>query len=250
MYTEAKRNAWEGDAEAAKRKFSEAEVMYESILAHGLVNWQVLYNLGNAFYQQGALGKAIASYRRAERLAPRREEIQFNLEKAKAEARDKEAPSRPPQWVCTLLFPYYQLNTNEVTEAGLAAYWAFAILLILVVFVRRAWAKCLCAIALAAAVVLAATLGAKVFNDQRAKQGVVTSEVCAVRLGHGIEYDKRFEVHEGAEFVVLGRYRDPRSHQEWLKVRLFVALRQANVDEEGTAAQAEGWVQAKDVELL
>jgi hypothetical protein len=82
----------------------------------------------------------------------------------------------------------------------------------------------------------------------------VISEVCPVRLGHGPEYEKRFEAHEGAEFVVLGRYKDPQSKQEWLKVRVFIEFQKsktapASEAEEGSA-RAEGWVEAKDVELL
>ena len=254
LYAEAKRIASEGRGNDARAKFGEAEVVYEGLLAHGFVNWQVQYNLGNAFYQQGALGKAIACYRRAERLAPRREDIEFNLEKAKAEARDKEALPRTPEYVRTLLFPYYRMSLNEVTSVGIGAYATFSVLLILVVFVRTAWAKALCAIALATTLALGATLAAKMFYEQRMGRGVVISDVCAVRFGHGLEYEKRFEVHDGAEFLVLGRYRDPQTKQEWLKVRLLVELRQAkppaDAEAEAMQARAEGWVEAKDAELL
>jgi tetratricopeptide (TPR) repeat protein len=254
LYAEAKRIASEGRDNDAKAKFAEAEVVYENLLATGFSNWQVHYNLGNALYQQGALGKAIASYRRAERLAPGREEIQFNLEKVKAEARDREAPSGPPGWVRTLLFPYYRLSLNEIMFVGLAVYAVFSLLLMLVVFVRRAWAKALCTIALAATVTMGATLAAKIVYEQRTGRGVVISDVCAARFGHGAEYEKRFEVHDGAEFVVLDRYKDVQARQEWLKVRLFIALRQAkpatDAEAEAPQSRAEGWIEAKDVELL
>ena len=254
LYSEAKRLASEGKGEDAKGKFGEAEVVYEDILARGFVNWQVHYNLGNALYQQGALGKAIACYRRAERLAPRQEDIQINLERAESQARDKEALPAAPGYVRALLFPYFQLTVDEVTIAALAAYLLFGGLLLLAVFVRGAWTKVLCVLALLAALALGGALGAKVLIERRAPRGVVVSEVCAVRLGHGAEYEKRFEAHDGAELVVLGRYRDPQTKQQWLKVRLFIELQKARPapesEAEGTQARAEGWVEAKAVELL
>src|SRR5215469_5260146 len=52
-------------------KYTEAANGYEKILQSGQVSAAVLYNLGNAFFKSGQLGRAIATYRRAQQLAPR-----------------------------------------------------------------------------------------------------------------------------------------------------------------------------------
>jgi tetratricopeptide (TPR) repeat protein len=255
LYMEAKRLASEGKGDAAKSKFSEAEVVYEQIGDGGFVNWQVLYNLGNALYQQGAIGKAVACYLRAQRLAPRQEDVEINLQKAKSEARDKESAPAVPAFLRTLLFPYFRLSADEVAAAGLASYFVFGALLILIVFVRRLWAKALCAIALATTLALGATLAAKVFLEQRAERGVIVCEVCPVWFGPGPEYAKRFEAHEGAELVVLARSKDAKTGRKWLKVRLFIEVRsskpaEGEAETSASASRAEGWVQGEDVELL
>jgi hypothetical protein len=157
--------------------------------------------------------------------------------------------------VRALLFPYFKLNIDEVTIAGIIAYLLFGGVLTLGVFVPSAWARWLCGIALAASIVLGTTLAAKVLLEERVERGVVISSVCAVRFGPGAEYPKRFEAHEGAEFVVLARSKDARTGEEWLKVLLFIELRQGKPTPPEAAAEekqpaAEGWVELKHAELL
>lgn len=253
-YLEAKRLASEGKIEAARTKFGQAEVCYEAILQSGLQNWQVYYNLGNALYQQGAFGKAIAAYRRALRLAPRQEDIQINLEKAKTEARDKEALPQTPGIVRALLFPYYQFTLREMALAAFYVYLLFGVLLVAVVFVRTSWLKALCGLTLAVSVALGGVTAAKIYLEQATVHGVIISEVSAVRVGPGPEYDKRFEAHEGAELIVLARHKDPKTSHEWLKARLFIEARRPVQSEtvsnaESAATRVEGWIEAKDVEL-
>lgn len=52
---------------------------WESLLNHGQVLPEVLFNLGNAYYRHGDLGAAIRAYRHAQTLAPRDPDIRANL---------------------------------------------------------------------------------------------------------------------------------------------------------------------------
>lgn len=69
--------------------FAEAVELYESILSAGEHSAKVYYNLGNAYYKQEQLGKAILNYNRALRLAPYDEDIEHNLEYATAATKDQ-----------------------------------------------------------------------------------------------------------------------------------------------------------------
>ncbi len=69
--------------------FAEAAQLYESILNKGEHSAGVYYNLGNAYFKQEQLGKAILNYNRALRLAPYDEDIQHNLEYASAATKDQ-----------------------------------------------------------------------------------------------------------------------------------------------------------------
>ena len=71
--------------------FAEANTAYESgdyemaiatyldVVDMGVVDEDLYYNLGNAFYKTGQLGPAILYYERARRLAPRNDDINQNL---------------------------------------------------------------------------------------------------------------------------------------------------------------------------
>ena len=60
-------------------KYEESIDLYESILVNGEHSASLYYNLGNAFYRQNQLGKAILNYEKAKLYAPHNEDIEHNL---------------------------------------------------------------------------------------------------------------------------------------------------------------------------
>ena len=65
-----------------------AAEIYEGILAQGLSSVKLYYNLANAYFKEGQLGKSILFYRRALRLAPGSDDIRYNLSVAEARTKD------------------------------------------------------------------------------------------------------------------------------------------------------------------
>lgn len=79
--------------EAYKQKdYEKAQGLYKQILEGGLVSADLYYNLGNSFYKMGRLPEAILYYERGLKLRPMDQDIQFNLEIARASAVDKIEP--------------------------------------------------------------------------------------------------------------------------------------------------------------
>jgi hypothetical protein len=74
--------------------YPKAIKLYEDILASGLSSEPVYYNLGNALMKAGQLGRAIASYERALRLAPRDSDLKANLEFARGRIPNPEPDSK------------------------------------------------------------------------------------------------------------------------------------------------------------
>lgn len=68
--------------------YAKAAELYESILADNQHSAKLYFNLGNAYYKQDKLGKAILNYNRALRLAPADEDIRHNLEYATEATKD------------------------------------------------------------------------------------------------------------------------------------------------------------------
>jgi tetratricopeptide (TPR) repeat protein len=57
-----------------------ARAGFEALVTAGVRNGAVYYNLGNCYYKQGEMGRAVANYRRALMLSPRDEDARFNLD--------------------------------------------------------------------------------------------------------------------------------------------------------------------------
>ena len=68
--------------------FHAAAEFYEQILARGLSSMKLYYNLANACFKEGRLGKSILFYHRALRLAPGNDDIRYNLSVAEARTKD------------------------------------------------------------------------------------------------------------------------------------------------------------------
>ena len=85
-----------GNAEYGAGRFKEAAELYEKAVASGETSTSVFYNLGNAWYRSGDLGRAILNYERALALEPRHPETLTNLRLARDKARALEL--RESRW--------------------------------------------------------------------------------------------------------------------------------------------------------
>jgi tetratricopeptide (TPR) repeat protein len=71
------------------KKYKEAIEQYESLLKDGFQSYELHYNLGNAYYRDNQIGRAIYNYEIARKLEPNDEDVKINLSKACAKTIDK-----------------------------------------------------------------------------------------------------------------------------------------------------------------
>jgi hypothetical protein len=72
---------------------------WENVLRQGSVSGPLLFNLGNAYYRSGEIGKSILCYERARKLMPRDRDVYTNLDLARLATVDKiEKPVRLVIW--------------------------------------------------------------------------------------------------------------------------------------------------------
>lgn len=72
-----------------EKNYKEAITSYEAILKEGLVSYKLYYNLGNAYYKNNQIGKAIYNYELANKLQPNNGDIKTNLKIANEKTIDK-----------------------------------------------------------------------------------------------------------------------------------------------------------------
>ena len=72
---------------------------WENAMRQGAVSGPLLFNLGNAYYRSGQIGKSILYYERARRLMPRDRDVKVNLDLVRLGTVDKiEKPIRLVIW--------------------------------------------------------------------------------------------------------------------------------------------------------
>jgi tetratricopeptide (TPR) repeat protein len=188
-------------------QFAAAAAAYEGVIASGLQSSALLFNLGNAWFKAGHLGRAIAAYRQAARLTPRDPDLRANLAFAREQRR---GPSLTSGWFAR---GSAHLTVDEWTLLACAAAWAWLLSWALL-RLRPDWSSVLRKLTftfLVAAVLLAVCL-ASVWRQSRAPAAVVVAAEVPVRHGPLEESQPAFTLYDGAEVEVLDR-KDP-----WLQV--------------------------------
>ena len=195
----------------AEGKFAEAAADYEKILQTGLGSPALYFNYGNAEFKAGSLGRAIAAYQRAARLAPHDAEVRANLDFARSQVSGPTQRasrwSRLAEWLDTL-------NLNEWTALTAIAFWLMLALLA-ARQIRPALKPALRGLTLgsvAAVLFLGTGLGAAATLHFSRQTAVIIAPEVTTRSGPFDDAQSAFVAHDGAELAVLDRRND------WLQV--------------------------------
>lgn len=240
----------QADAETPAAWFARANAAYEAgnyagaiddytrVVGAGVAVPELFYNLGNACFKQGDLGRAILWYERARRLAPRDSDVRENLGLTRSLLRDKQLVVDEPRWRRALLAWHRDTTVGESAAVATALYALFGLCAICFVFrdadwVTRVYAKVSVLSPgrllgldkgqdLGMVVVIVALVGSafgasavsKVRAERSRATGVVLSEEVSVFSGPSHDASVQFKVHEGTLVTV----RDARPG--WVRVDL------------------------------
>ena len=213
-------------------RFQDAAAKYEELLRAGAASSVVYFNLGNAWFKAGQLGRAIGAYREAQRLSPRDPNVRFNLQFVRKQVTGSEH-TPGPAWKAALT----NLTLNEWTIGAAIAFWVLFILLALSELraslrsALRFWTLA----AAAASVMFAALLAAAVYSDRAADAAVVVVPNTVVRRGPLEDSKVVCQLRDGSELEVLDEMKTA-DHQSWIMVQ--------------DAARRTGWLKRNEVVLL
>ncbi len=195
----------EANPDEARRIFRNVATQLETIIARGVSNGKLEYNLGNAYLQAGDIGEAILHYRRAQRLIPRDPYLAHNLNLARERRVNQIATAGRDKLLRSLLFWHFDTTMGGRIRAAIALFAALWILLLIRNFVRsQAVAWC----ALAAGLFCAMSIGSVIYerqSNERTPPAVLLGTDVTVRKGPGEGYQKQFAqpLQAGVEFTVL-----------------------------------------------
>ncbi len=196
------------DSAKSPDDYRESAQVLETILADGLRNGAVYYNLGNAYYRAGDYGRAILNYRKAKPYLPNYLYLTSNLEQALAAAPGRLAEPPRPWWSHVLFwtdwlsFPakvkvfFWGLTLAAMTSAVAALFRISRLSLPIALLV-------FCSLAIGLDAALSDT------DITGFRRAVITGETTA-RKGTDTSYEAAFDqpLRDGAEFQILNETRD------------------------------------------
>ncbi len=213
-------------------RFTEARDLYLQARALGAEAPVLHYNLGNAQARAGEVGPAVASYLRAQRLAPRDRDVRRNLAWLRQNLKDLELANQSlPLFVAQAAALVGALAIDEWGLLLVVSLWLLAIV------VGWGWTRGTTPIqrrallAAAGTALLLASVTAGRWHQERVRdQAVVVAGTVAVRSGPAATFPVLFEVHAGLALNVEGR------RDGWAKVSL--------------GGDWQGWLPAEGIESV
>ncbi len=214
--------------------FQQAAATYEKILAAGKANWQVYYNLGNAYYKQKRVGKAIISYERARRLNRDNEDIDFNLDLANLSVADRIA-AMPRSLAVVWLDNAIHFFTIEAAAMVMLIFWVLLFIgAVIWMLARREflqrWGRRLVWAAGALWLLFMLIFGVLAYERATVQEGIVLASRVVVRSSPAEDATEMFILHEGVKVRLQERSGD------WQRLKL--------------ADGKVGWLEATAVEKI
>lgn len=218
--------------------FTEAAQSYQQVVDQGVVDSALYYNLGNAYFKQRDLGRAILNYRRAQRLAPRDADIAANLQRARDQvAAQISAANAPGNIVTSIETPGQNwLTLNELAVLALLTWIGFVVVVMIYTSsksgsaLRQRLRYGLAAVSLALLVSVAG-LGSRLYREHTQTAGVIVAANIAVAASPGSQKAARFTLPGGAEVQLL------ETRGNWSQIAL-------------PNAEVRGWVPANAVKRV
>lgn len=235
------RTAQMADSAYAADNFTLAEQLYlESIKTDG-TSTTLFYNLGNAYYRQGNLGKAIVNYERALKLDPTNADAQANLEFVKSKITDRQIDEGS---IMTTLWNsitgFFKADTWACIAIALFALFiaaAFTYILSNVVFVKKLsfFGGIVVFLLCAAAIIVSFAAANRTTDNSHAIILPPSAQLSTTPREARTQAEEAFLLHEGTKVEVVDSVMTPGEGM-WYEVKV--------------GQNERAWIKATDVERI
>ncbi len=220
------------------QNYKESISLYQELIAQGMaddkVSAQLYYNLGNAYFRDNQLGKAILYYERALLLDPADGDIRHNLRFAQNRTVDRidtAANLFLANWFRAIRNLF---SSNQWAATGIILFLLFLACVAVYLFIRLLWAR---KTAFYTGIVLfLLMIGANIFafsqksERTRNDSAIVMVGAATVNASPDTGSNQLFELHEGTKVKIRNR------DGNWLEIQI--------------ADGSIGWIRQQDVEVI
>ena len=194
-------------------QFGEAAEIYERAIASGVNNGHLYYNLGNTYFRMGNLPKAISHYVKAQKLLPRNEDVEANLEYAVRQTVDQ-LDGRNSHPLESFLFWVRDLS---LSEHRMALFWinlAFWIAMAVRLRHQNPATQSVRNILLAFLVLGLVSTGFRWHQETRQSIGVILPQQIDVHSGWNATTVVLFQLHQGTLVSIS------QEKENWIEIDL------------------------------
>ncbi|MDD4858579.1 MAG: tetratricopeptide repeat protein, partial [Candidatus Krumholzibacteria bacterium] len=188
------------DPEAAKAYYQEAILHYEAIVKDGHVrNGKLYYDIGNAYFRLGDVGRAILNYKRSGLFMRNDQNLRQNLDYARNRRADRIEPRQKEKVLKTLFFLHYDVPSRLKLIVFAISFGMLWISAAVRLFGKMGWLRIVIAAAAVASGVFLASLIVDSVGLARSPEGVVTAQETVGRMGDADTYQPSFKepLHAG-----------------------------------------------------
>lgn len=223
---------WKANAAYFEQRYQNAVMIYEKLLSLGYESGDVYYNLGNAYFRIGRLGKALVNYERARYFIPRDPDLRFNIKQIE-ENREDFFENKNTLWD-GLLSCLYFFSLREL-------YWSFVFVNFLtwLVFLLRAilshkFVRSLARVLALLWLCCGITLAFKLHKTRYDNRAVVIVDEANVTEGPHSKDRLLFTLHDGSIVTVEKSYsnwkviRLPNGKKGWIDANMIEEVRKFN----------------------
>ena len=224
----AMENFFEANQAYKNDHFRQAADGYIHLIEDGYENGHLYYNLGNAYFRLGEVGRAILYYERASLLMPRDDDLAFNLSQARNQTQDVESHLEISSRHRFLGLD--SVNLYEALFAFTLLYFFFFSMICIRLFKKTEWTYYLSIFLAIMISVGAFTLSLKWYAWVTDNRAIVLSEELEVLAGPDAKDTVLFKLHVGTMVDA------ERNEGDWVLINL--------------SKEKRGWVRSSQLERI
>ena len=215
--------------------YAEAAAIYEQLIIQGSRDSTLYYNLGNSYYQQDDLGRAILNFERAAQLAPRDQDIQANLSLARSQvvAAYPLVPAGPFDSLAKITRGWLTLNETAI----ITLFFWFSLSFLVLVWRLLQPGKLQNSIRYTALVVLlllvvvSLSLGSRIIAEHNQPEGIIVVPIVTVSSSPNEQHPTEIQLYSGTEVNLL------ETNGDWIRFSV-------------PGDTLEGWLPLEAVEMI
>lgn len=208
----------EGNNFYQNKQYNEAIKSYEAILNQGYVSSELFYNLGNAYFRIGEIGKSILFYEKSLKLDPSNEDAAYNLKIVNARTVDK-IKEIPPLFFIkwwNILLTYF---TSSQWQVIIFVFYILLLLSIGIYFLTsnlqyQKFSFIFGILNLTALVLSVILFISSINRESSSNSGILLKSVISAKISPDRQSNDAFVIHEGTKFKIDDKVGN------WAKIKL------------------------------